>query len=728
MVFRVLGAWIGAFYYRLSLGSFKSRLFVYLDMLRLALLTLLCLWLTTASALNLDSLWGVWNDKSQPDTSRLRAIHKIAWDGYLFSQPDSAFYFAQKEYKLAKEKNLSKHMANALNIQGVSLEIRGNYYQALEFYKSCLRINQDIGDKDGVARSFGSLAGIYQQQGDFSKAIDYHTRCLRRFEETGDKQTMCIVLNNIGTLYKQQGEVFKALGYYKRCLKINEELNDQKSMAYTLNNIGLIHLNQGANQDAMKNFTQALKIFEHFGNKINMASTLNKMGVVYNLEEDFSLAKEHFEKSLTINEELGNKNEMAYALINIGEIYKEEGKTSLAIQYISRALKLAKEIGNVKQIKGASEDLYKIYKLTGQYQKAMEMHELTIEMHEKIINEENTKAIVEQEYKYEYEKKAVADSIRNAEAAKVTKAQLDAQIAENARQQQQAYFLYAGLALTLLFGGIVFNRFTLIRKQKKVIEEQKQKLEEQKQAVTDSIRYAKNIQQALLPTIDDLKEVLPDGFVLFQPKDIVSGDFYWMQHHNDRVYLAVCDCTGHGVPGAFMSMIGSALLDEVVVEKGLTQPNEIFNEVRKSLINALKQTDDTQKDGMDAVLIAWDKQSTLQVAAAYNPMLIIRNGEIIEIKPDKQPVGFQLEEQKDFTHHKLKLEKKDTIYLFSDGYPDQFGGPKGRKFMIKRFKQLLLSIQDKTMNEQKTILETTMAEWKGDTEQVDDILVMGVQF
>jgi len=166
------------------------------------------------------------------------------------------------------------------------------------------------------------------------------------------------------------------------------------------------------------------------------------------------------------------------------------------------------------------------------------------------------------------------------------------------------------------------------------------------------------------------------------------------------------------------------------VEKGITKPNEIFFEVRKGFINALKQTGEAgqQKDGMDATLIAWDKQSTLQVAAAYSPVIIIRKGEIQELKPDRQPVGFFTGAQKPFTHHELKLEKGDTLYIFSDGYPDQFGGKKDKKFMMKNFKKLLLSIQDKTMNEQKTILETTLAEWKGDTEQVDDILVMGVRF
>jgi len=307
----------------------------------------------------------------------------------------------------------------------------------------------------------------------------------------------------------------------------------------------------------------------------------------------------------------------------------------------------------------------------------------------------------------------------------------------------RTWWLYGAYVLLLVIGVWLLVRLQTkrlkaqalelteqVRKATKKIRKQKNEIEAAHKDITDSIRYAKNIQQALLPTVESLQDVLPDGFVLFQPKDIVSGDFYWMQHHNDKVYFAACDCTGHGVPGAFMSMIGSSLLDEAVVEKGITKPNEIFFEVRKGFINALKQNeeDGTQKDGMDAALIAWDKKNTLQVAAALNPVLIIRDGEIHEFKPDRHPVGYLTGKQEAFTHHELKLEKGDTVYIFSDGYADQFGGPKDKKFMMRNFKKLLLSIQDKTMKDQKTILETTMAEWKGDAEQIDDILVMGVRF
>ena len=212
---------------------------------------------------------------------------------------------------------------------------------------------------------------------------------------------------------------------------------------------------------------------------------------------------------------------------------------------------------------------------------------------------------------------------------------------------------------------------------------------------------------------------------VYRRERAIAGSFKFL----NIVYLSVCDCTGHGVPGAFMSMIGSSLLDEAVMGKDITQPNRVFHEVRKGIINALKQTQDagSQKDGMDGTLIAWDKQDTMHVAAAYNPVLIARNGELIETKADRQPVGFLTGKQQEFTHHEVKLEKGDTIYLFSDGYSDQFGGPKGKKFKMAKFRKLL-SIQGQTMNEQKASLETTLREWQGDQEQVDDILVMGIRF
>ncbi|HIA37027.1 MAG TPA: hypothetical protein EYN89_09950 [Flavobacteriales bacterium] len=322
------------------------------------------------------------------------------------------------------------------------------------------------------------------------------------------------------------------------------------------------------------------------------------------------------------------------------------------------------------------------------------------------------------------------DSLYTSARVESQQTKLDKQDAE------RNMFLVAGALLILMIGSVTYaflqirRRNKLISAQKKKVEQQKRIIETKSKDITDSIRYAEGIQKSILPTVKQVKRMLPDSFIWFKPKDIVSGDFYWVAENNDKVYFAVCDCTGHGVPGSLMSVVGTYLLNEAVNIKGISHPADIFEEVRRELKISLKQEglEGEQRDGMDAVLCAWDKNNKLEFAVAYNPLFHIRNGELMETKPDKQPVGFHNIEEKPYAHHELTLEKGDTIYLFSDGYVDQFGGPREKKFMMKNFKKLLLSIQDKTMNEQKDILETTMAEWKGSTEQVDDILVMGLQF
>ena len=738
----------------------------------------LCIFLTigTASAVNLDSLWGVWKDSTQADTNRLNAMNDIAWYGYLFSKPDSAFYFAQLQYELAASVKNKKRMASALNTQGVSFDIRGDKAKAIDYYTRSLKIKEEIGDKKGISASLHNIGIIYKYQGDYAKAIDYFTRSLKIEKEIGDKSGISASLNSIGVIYRDQGNNAKAIEYCTISLKISEELGDKRRMAHALNSIGIIYYNQGDYAKATDYYTKSLKIKEEIGNKYDIAISLvaighicsnqgdyakaieyytrslkikeeigdkegislslYSIGIIYENQGDYDKAMDYYTRSLKIEKEIGDKSGISASLNSIGIIYQEQGKYTKAQEKSTKALSIAQEIGAVKQIKNASKSLWESYKKLGKHSQALAMHELYIQMRDSILSIENKEAIIQQGFKYEYEKQAAVDSVANAKERAIKEETIKRQQVELNNEKKMRYTLFGGLGIISLLLIFAINRFLVTRKQKdtiaeqkNIVEEQKELVEEQKKDITDSIQYAENIQRALLPAEEDLS-VLPEGFVLFHPKDIVSGDFYWMQHHKDVVYLAACDCTGHGVPGAFMSMIGSSQLDEAVVEKGLTQPNEIFYEVRKGFINALKQTGEAgqQKDGMDATLIAWDKNNKLQFSVANNPLFLIRNGELLETKPDRQPVGFFTGEQKPFTHHELSVEKGDTVYIFSDGYHDQFGGPKDKKFMVKNFKKLLLSIQDKKMNEQKTILEETMAEWKGDTEQVDDILVIGVRF
>ncbi|HEY6159820.1 MAG TPA: SpoIIE family protein phosphatase [Bacteroidia bacterium] len=277
----------------------------------------------------------------------------------------------------------------------------------------------------------------------------------------------------------------------------------------------------------------------------------------------------------------------------------------------------------------------------------------------------------------------------------------------------------------------VEERTAEVVQQKQEIEMQKIKMEVLFNHVTDSIRYAKRIQEAILPPDHLIKSLLPDSFVYYKPKDIVSGDFYWLEQVGTKVFFAAVDCTGHGVPGAFMSIVGHNQLKQVMNRITDHKPSVVLDELSKGISDSLHQNYDgsTAKDGMDLSLCSIDfEKKELEFSGAFNPLYLIRDNDLQEVKANKFPIGIFLgREARNFTNHKIGLEKGDVLYIFSDGYADQFGGPKGKKFMANQFRNLLMQIHHLPMEEQKEMLDRTLETWKGSEEQVDDILVIGVR-
>ncbi|MDP3558013.1 MAG: SpoIIE family protein phosphatase [Bacteroidota bacterium] len=260
------------------------------------------------------------------------------------------------------------------------------------------------------------------------------------------------------------------------------------------------------------------------------------------------------------------------------------------------------------------------------------------------------------------------------------------------------------------------------------IEKKNEEISAKNKEIVDSINYAKKIQNVLLAHNDFLQKHLPDHFVLFKPKDIVSGDFYWATENNNSFYLAVCDSTGHGVPGAFMCLLNIGFLNESIKEKNIAQPNEIFNHVRKKLIADISK--EGQQDGMDGILLKLETKNeklTVEYAAANNSPILIRNKEIIALPSDKMPVG-KGEKTDSFKHYTIDIKPEDTLYLYTDGFADQFGGPKGKKFKYKALNELLLNNHQKTTTEQNKLFDSTFENWKGNLEQVDDVCLIGIKF
>jgi serine phosphatase RsbU (regulator of sigma subunit) len=292
-------------------------------------------------------------------------------------------------------------------------------------------------------------------------------------------------------------------------------------------------------------------------------------------------------------------------------------------------------------------------------------------------------------------------------------------------KNKQTIGLIVFLVFALGFIIVVVKGYIKKKKDAETIRIQKNIVEEKNKEILDSIAYAKRIQSAILPPSKLVKEYLQESFILYKPKDVVAGDFYWMEHKDGKILFAAADCTGHGVPGAMVSVVCNNALNRSVREHGLTAPGEILTKTREIVIQEFEKSEEEVKDGMDIALCSL-KDNTLEYAGAHNPLWIIRKGEIIETKANKQPIG-KFDNPEPYTTHTFDLEPGDSIYVFSDGYVDQFGGEKGKKFKARAFRELLLSVQDKSMEEQKVIIDEAFESWKGDLEQIDDVCVIGVR-
>lgn len=632
-----------------------------------------------------------------------------------------------------KRKNLAKKEINSFKLtQSAAINnigyVYGNYgdmQKQLEYFEKSLKIKEGIDDKKGLASTLNNVGYAHKLLGNLKKAIEYYDRSLKIKDEIGDKKGSSSSYLNIGSLYESQGEIDKALEYYQKALKIQEELKDLYIKAIALNNIAYIYFQKKEYEKAFDFNFKSLKIRLEIQDQKGIANSYHNIALAYKETGKLDSALTYYQLSLKMKEIQRDLFGIPPTLTNIGYVWYELGNIQKAKQFGLKSYEIAKKTNITHSMMKAAMLLQKIYSKEKNYTKAYELISIYYQLRDSMVNEENKKAALKQNIQYEYEKKAAADSVVFAKEKEIKEIEISKQKAELKAKRNQQYALYGGLILVLLFAGFIFNRFKVSQQQKQVIEKQKLLVEEKNKEITDSIKYAKRIQNAILPPTKLVKEYLPQSFILYKPKDIVAGDFYWMEHKNGKILFAAADCTGHGVPGAMVSVVCNNGLNRSVREHGLTNPAEILNKTREIVIEEFEKSDEEVKDGMDIAICSLS-ENQLQYAGANNPLWIIRNGELLETKADKQPIG-KYADLNPFTTHTFELQPNDSIYIFTDGFHDQFGGDKGKKFKASKMKELILSIQDKTMNEQHTIINDAFETWKGTLEQVDDVCVIGVK-
>lgn len=584
------------------------------------------------------------------------------------------------------------------------------------------------------------------------KSIDYAEQALKAARKENDADAETGALINLGDGYMASKNQKKSILYYKDAIKIFDDYNQPASSAYLWNKIADSYISAQKYSDALDANNTALGLFIKAKDKIGAATMHLEIGEIHFLQGKFEPAINEYKQAQKSFENLKDPKKNINALQLLGKAYSKWGNYDEAYLYLNQALEVAKKNKLSKEADAISLNLEKVKTNLSSFQKSQtefsQQKEKQTQAQINILSAEKAKSLEEIE-KLSYDAqlnelkiKARDDEIERKKMEAQSQTRVNDLLKKEAELQEselnkQKLIIWGAVGFSIL--GVLLTIFVFLayRNKKKandvlkqkndIIYKQKEQIEQKNILITDSIDYAKNIQDAILPPMDLLQKHFPHSFILYKPKDIVSGDFFWMHEEPSTgcFYIAAADCTGHGVPGAFMSLLGFLMLDDIVRNIHVT-PGEILKEVNKQLMEMLHQSNEntTGKFGMDVSLIKYDKQKKeIIFAGAHNPLIILNNGKINEVKADKVSIGTTIDCT--FANNTVQVKEEDMIYLFSDGYQDQIGGEKRKKFLAFHLKEMLQQIHTLEPEKQKQELDKKHLEWRGKTEQTDDILIIG---
>jgi len=595
--------------------------------------------------------------------------------------------------------------------------IIGDLNLAKTYADSALFIANKIGWLYGKSLSYQNLAYINLYESDFEAAMKNAVSALQIAEKNNDKENQGFAFLYIGYINQSLGENKEVLYYFRKSLELRKELGDNYNLGYSYTYIGNYYSQFNNYDSSLYYHTQALNVRLKTSDTRSIADSYLLIGSTLFQQKKYNAAIKNYDFAIEKYHLLNDKKRLAELYRNYAEIYIYKNELELAEKHLFQALKLAQEIGAIENLIPIYNELANLQEQKGDFKKAYAFVRKHINFKDSISSNNIYREITKQISKYKIEKeKAIQEK---------NKAVL---LAKNKTQQ---YILIGAFLLIILLTGIAI----LIARTLKLTKSQKEVIEDQNREIVDSITYAKRIQEAILPTAQLIKKCLPESFIYYKPKDIVAGDFYWIEQQGDNIFFAAADCTGHGVPGAMVSVVCHNAMNSAIKELNIIEPGKILDKTREIVVAQFNKSENSEiasmsiRDGMDIALCVLNSATNeLKYAGAFSPLWILRSkaNQIEEIKANRQPVG-KVDNPESFKTHAVNLEKGDSVYVFSDGYADQFGGVKGKKLMYKPFKKLLVSIKNESMEDKLKLLNSYFENWKGELEQVDDVCIIGVK-
>ncbi len=693
--------------------------------------------------------------------------------------------FYQKAIRIYQAADNKQKLANCYNNLGLVYAYQGDLKKAEEKYESAAQIFVELNMLPQAAKSYNNLALIYQNQGNYFKAVDFYYKALRIYEKNGDREGKAVIYNNLGNIYIQQKDFKNAEKYYEKALKLYKQLQDAEGIGEVYNNLGNVFYEKNKLEKSLEYYQKALGIFQKANNRKYIPVTLNNIADVLTAQQKIKEARKYYLQALRLAKELNLLTSQAVSLKGIGKSYISNREWNKGYHYLKQAEKLAEKTGDIELQRDIAQLLTDYYYYVKNYKRALEYQHLYYRLSDSISNKKYKELLLSRDLKLQYEKEKEIQNARHQ--AELEKQKLIAK-QEQEKQRIVIFSIASVLLLLFVFFVVILNRYKTIRKQNRIITTQKAELEQQAEElrvinenlkakneeiqqqseelrilnemltrqkaeieqknkdIMASIQYAYRLQKTLIDASNVFREYLPPHFLFFFPKDILSGDFYWIYKTDEYDYVAVADCTGHGVPGALISILGMEFLNQIMEKYDAPAPNVILDVLRQKFIERFYSGSGAEKhrDGMDISLIRI-RGNTLEFAAANNPLYIITKNPkfypedlitsefsedeeiyILQINADKTPIGYY-ETLVPFSLKTLEIQPDDEIVLLSDGFQDQFGGHRGKKLGRKNLKRILLKIYSLPTEEQYNFLANFLNNWKNENVQTDDITVFGLK-